>query len=72
MASQSIDSLIKERDFAYFQLGLIYKEKFKEYDLSKDKFQTLLNLDPDEKLILPSKYNLYIIILFKHNLEYKT
>lgn len=56
-----IDSIKTERNLAYYQLGLIYKEKFKEYDLSKDKFQTLLNLEPDEKLILPSKYNLFKI-----------
>lgn len=56
-----IDSIAAERNLAYYQLGLIYKEKFKEYDLSKDKFQTVLNMEPDEKLILPSKYNLYKI-----------
>ncbi len=56
-----IDSIKAERNLAYYQLGLIYKEKFKEYDLSKDKFQTLLGSSPDEKLILPSKYNLYKI-----------
>lgn len=55
----AIDTLAKERNFAYYKLGLIYKEKFKEYILSKDKFQDLLNSNPEEKLILPSKYNLY-------------
>ena len=54
-----IDSLRKERDFAYFQLGLIYKEKFKEYPLSAARLETLLTLDPQENLILPTKYNLY-------------
>ena len=56
-----IDSLIGDRDFAYYQLGLIYKEKFKEYELSKTKFKTLLKSAPEERLILPSKYNLYKI-----------
>ncbi len=56
-----IDSISKERNFAYYQLGLIYKEKFKEYTLAKDKFKTLLDSDPEERLILPSKYNLYKI-----------
>lgn len=56
-----IDSISKERNYAYYQLGLIYKEKFKEYELAKDKFQNLLDSDPEEKLILPSKYNLYKI-----------
>ena len=56
-----IDSIAKERNYAYYQLGLIYKEKFKEYGLSKSKFQELLESDPEERLILPSKYNLYKI-----------
>lgn len=56
-----IDSISKDRNFAYYQLGLIYKEKFKEYHLAKSKFQNLLNSNPEERLILPSKYNLYKI-----------
>jgi hypothetical protein len=55
----AIDSLSKDRNFAYYQLGLIYKDKFKEYVLGKDKLQDLLNSDPEERLILPAKYNLY-------------
>lgn len=55
----AIDSLSKDRNFAYYQLGLIYKDKFKEYVLAKDKLQDLLKSDPEERLILPAKYNLY-------------
>ncbi|WP_449272389.1 type IX secretion system periplasmic lipoprotein PorW/SprE [Hyunsoonleella rubra] len=58
---KEIDSISKERNYAYYQLGLIYKEKFKEYELAKDKFQELLESDPEERLVLPSKYNLYKI-----------
>ncbi len=58
---KDIDSISKERNYAYYQLGLIYKEKFKEYLLAKSKFQDLLKSDPEERLILPSKYNLYKI-----------
>ncbi|MCF7566795.1 tetratricopeptide repeat protein [Sabulilitoribacter arenilitoris] len=58
---KAIDSISKERNFAYYQLGLIYKEKFKEYNLSKNKFQNLLSSNPEERLILLSKYNLYKI-----------
>ena len=58
---KEIDSISKERNYAYYQLGLIYKEKFKEYELSKSKFQNLLASNPEERLILPSKYNLYKI-----------
>ncbi|WP_372754742.1 tetratricopeptide repeat protein [Mariniflexile sp.] len=56
-----IDSIAKERNYAYYQLGLIYKEKFKEYELAKSRFQNLLKSNPEERLILPSKYNLYKI-----------
>jgi len=57
----AIDSISKDRNFAYYQLGLIYKEKFKEYILAKDRLQFLLKNNPEERLILPSKYNLYKI-----------
>lgn len=59
--AKEIDSISKERNYAYYQLGLIYKEKFKEYQLAKDKFQNLLNSNPEERLVLPTKYNLYKI-----------
>ena len=56
-----IDSLSKERNFAYYQLGVIYKEKFKEYQLAANKLEQLLKNKPEERLILPSMYNLYKI-----------
>ncbi len=56
-----IDSIGKERNFAYYQLGSIYKEKFKEHELAQDKLEKLLLNNPEERLILPSKYNLYKI-----------
>ena len=58
---KEIDSISKTRNYAYYQLGLIYKEKFKEYELAKGKFQNLLRSNPEERLILPSKYNLFKI-----------
>ena len=54
-----IDSLSKERNFAYYQLGVIYKEKFKEYQLAVNKLEQLLKNKPEERLVLPSMYNLY-------------
>jgi len=54
-----IDSIAKERNFAYYQLGVIYKEKFKEYKLAVNKLEKLLQNNPEERLILPSMYNLY-------------
>ena len=54
-----IDSLSKERNFSNYQLGVIYKEKFKEYQLGINRFEKLLASNPEERLILPSMYNLY-------------
>lgn len=56
-----IDTLAKDRNFAYYQLGVIYKEKFKEYKLAADKLEQLLKNNPEERLVLPSMYNLYKI-----------
>lgn len=54
-----IDSIMKERNFAYYQIGVIYKEKFKEYQLASNKLEKLLQQNPEEKLILPTMYHLY-------------
>lgn len=56
-----LDSISKERNFAYYQLGSIYKEKFKEFELAQDKLEKLLLNNPEDRLVLPSKYNLYKI-----------
>ncbi|WP_445456199.1 type IX secretion system periplasmic lipoprotein PorW/SprE [Flavobacterium sp. HNIBRBA15423] len=56
-----IDSLARDRNFAYYQLGTIYKEKFKEYELAANRLEQLLKNNPEERLILPAKYNLYKI-----------
>ena len=56
-----LDSLKTERTFANYQLGLIYKEKFKEYLLAAGKLENVLSSNAEERLILPSKYNLYKI-----------
>lgn len=55
---QVIDSINMERNFAYYQLGLIYKEKFREYELSAERLEKVLENAPEERLIVPSKYNL--------------
>ncbi|MFK7049511.1 hypothetical protein FLACOL_00625 [Flavobacterium columnare] len=54
-----IDSLIKERNNAYYNLGLIYKEKFFENKVSEERFEKLLANNPEERFILPAKYNLF-------------
>jgi hypothetical protein len=60
-SSKVLDSIAKERNFAYYQLGVIYKEKFKEYKRAADKLEKLLDNKPEERLVLPSMYNLYKI-----------
>lgn len=57
----ALDSIAKERNFAYYQLGVVYKEKFKEYRRAADKLEKLLENNPEERLVLPSMYNLYKI-----------
>jgi len=56
-----LDSLAKDRNFAYYQLGSIYKEKFKEYRRAADKLEKLLQNNPEERLVVPANYNLYKI-----------
>ncbi|WP_432222603.1 tetratricopeptide repeat protein [Flavobacterium sp. TMP13] len=58
---KAIQTIKKDRDFAYYQLGLIYKENLKEYELASGKLEQLLAFKPDEKLVLPAEYNLYKI-----------
>lgn len=56
-----IDSIVGERNMAYYQLGLIYKEKFKEYTLAANRLEKLLTFQPEERLLVPAKYHLYKI-----------
>ena len=62
-----IDEIAKTRNFAYYQLGVIYKEKFKEYELASKKLEQLLMNNPEEKLVLPTMYNLYKIYQITDN-----
>lgn len=55
------DSVVGKRNFAYYQLGLIYKQKFKEYELASRRLDKLLSFSPKEQLALPAKYQLYKI-----------
>ena len=57
----TIKGIVRERNFAYYQLGVIYKEKFSEYELAANKFEQLLKYNPEDRLVLPTLYNLYKI-----------
>jgi tetratricopeptide (TPR) repeat protein len=56
---KQIDSIKIQRNDAYYNLGLIYKEQFKEYELAAKNFESFLANNPTENLILPTKYQLY-------------
>ena len=62
-----IDSLTLQRDNAYFRLGLIYREKFAENELAKQRLNDLLELTSEENLLVPSNYYLYQIYLEEGN-----
>lgn len=59
--SIEIMAMKKDRDFAYFQLGAIYSEKFAELALGANKLEALLLFEPEERLVLPTLYKLYRI-----------
>lgn len=56
-----LDSISQLRNDAYYKLGIIYKEQFKEYPLAAEKLEKLLTFNPEQKLILPINYHLYKI-----------
>lgn len=62
-----IDSIAALRNNAYYRLGLIYKEKFRENSLAADKLRDLLTFTDEERLVLPASYYLYQIYLEEGN-----
>ena len=58
---REIDSLVYDRNKALFELGLIYKEQFKNIPKAISNLERVLSLEPDKELILPINYHLYQI-----------
>jgi len=58
---ETIDSLKTEINQALYELGLIYKEQFKNQNLAKIRLERLSTLQPKEELILPINWHLYQI-----------
>lgn len=58
-SQQALDSINYVRNDAYYNLGLIYKEQFREYEIAAVDFEKFLENEPKENLILPAKYHLY-------------
>ena len=56
-----IDSLKIDRNQALYELGLIYKEQFKNQKLAKERLERVASLNPDKKLVLPINWHLYQI-----------
>ncbi len=55
-----LDSLTQDRNKALYQLGLLYKDRFKAYPIAQDRLETLLDLvDAQDKLALPATYHLF-------------
>ena len=56
-----IDSLKIYRNQALYELGLIYKEQFKNQNLAKQRLERVASLQPAKELILPINWHLYQI-----------
>ena len=54
-----IDSLKDLRNNSYYKLGAIYRDQFKEYKMSNELFNELINNSPSSSLHTPSKYFIY-------------
>ena len=55
-----LDSLTLERNKALFQLGLIYKDKFRATVIAQNRLETLLSLiKASDPLVLPASYHLF-------------
>jgi len=53
-----IDSLYDKTNYAHYQAGLIYYDKFMEYDKAKEHLKKMLSSKPKKELIPPAKYTL--------------
>ena len=73
-SAKELDSLTFDRNTALFELGLIYKEQFKNPPKAIRNLERLLVSNPDKELILPANYHLYQLYLLSGNskaIEYK-
>ncbi len=66
-SEKEIDSLVLERNTALFELGLIYKEQFKNIPKSINNLERLLASKLNEEFILPANYHLYQLYLTNNN-----
>ena len=64
---KELDSITFDRNTALFELGLIYKEQFKNPQKAIRNLERLLASEPDKELILPANYHLYQLYLLSGN-----
>lgn len=60
---EEIQLLKKDRDNAYYQLGVLYSDRLEAYEIAADRLEKLLTFAPETRLIEPTKYHLYKIYL---------
>ncbi len=56
-----LDSLFNARNQAYLEVGIIYKEHFKDNELAENRFQELLSKSPSDSQKTNAWYHLYKI-----------
>ena len=54
-----IDTLKLNRNEALYELGIIYKEQFKNKQLAIERLERVVALNPRENLVLPINWHLY-------------
>ena len=59
--TEAIDSIKKANQNAYLQLGMIYKEIFKNNKLAEDRLTHLIDLEPPANIAAPALYHLFKI-----------
>jgi len=64
---KEIDSIFTERNNSLFELGLIYKEQFKNNELAVNRLERLKPINTNENRTLPIYYNLYQLYLLQEN-----
>jgi len=58
---ENIDTLKIDRNQALYELGLIYKEQFKDLNLAVNRLERVASLNPRKELVLPINWHLYQI-----------
>lgn len=64
---EDLQKIYDENGRALYQLGLIYKEKLRNYPFAEQRLTRFLDEKPKENLILPAQYHLYKIYELQNN-----